>query len=164
MKILEHEQKYGAPGGSGFGTTGKYANENYTGKNAQRMEDEYIKPVRSQVPDFDSLPDQTKVRLVDYRFNTGRNTRDLILLAAGLIDINQINADENTRPGVGKELKDAWAKFDQNQLKDPNFAKKIDAAKKEVYKTTKSASPDLDPDNLSKNWLVRTDMWNDYSF
>jgi hypothetical protein len=163
LKILEHEQQYGAPGGKTFDPKGKYAFENWTGKNAKKM-DEYINPVRSQVPNFDSLPDQTKVRLVDYRFNTGRSAKDLILLAAGLIDIDQINADEKTRPGVGKEIKDAWAKFDENQLKDPNFAKKIDAAKKEVYKTTRTVSPDLDADNLSKNWLVRTDMWNDFDF
>jgi hypothetical protein len=163
LKILEHEQNYGAPGGKKFDKNGRYAFENWTGKNAQRMEDEYINPVRSQVPNFDSLPDQTKVRLVDYRFNTGRSTKDLILLAAGLIDIDQINADEKSRPGVGKEIKDAWAKFDENQLKDPNFAKKIDAAKKEIYRTTKVNDPDYQA-NLDINWIPRTDMWNDFDF
>jgi hypothetical protein len=156
--ILKHERDYGAPGGVGFGE-GRYSDSEWTGKNTPKMS-EYVDKVKSQVPNYSSLPDEVKVRLVDYKFNTGRNARDLVLLAAGEITLDEINSKD---PEIAKKINEKWSKFDQDKVKESGFAQKIDAAKKQIYKTTKSGDADF-KGNYDKNWSVRTDMWNNYTF
>lgn len=78
-KILQHEREAGAPNGRPFGSGAGYDDKDWI-ENGKFVK-EYVDKVKKEIPNFDQLPPETKVRLVDYKFNTGRSTKDLLTYA-----------------------------------------------------------------------------------
>ena len=172
-KILAHERKAGQPGGLPD-TKGIYSDENWTGANASKFQ-KYIDAVKDEIPGFDSLPDNIKTRLVDYKFNTGRSVSDLLKLtlpearsseekrkryvdAINTIKLSTISEYlKNNEPSSGDYKNSKWI---LEQLKNPEFGKIIDHAKEDIYLTTKKGSKDFQ-ENFDKNWFPRTRMWGD---
>lgn len=142
-KILEHERKSGAPGGKPF-TSGYDEKDWSNGK----FEKEYVEKVRKEIPNFDALPDDIKQKLVDYKFNTGRNTRDLVSFATGKINLNEINSLATPD------------RFNSDLLNTPNLSQKLNHAKEDVYMTTHKNDPNFQ-ENFDKNWFPRIKMWDD---
>lgn len=172
-KILAHERKAGQPGGLPD-TQGIYNDENWIGANASKFQ-KYIDAVKDEIPGFDSLPDNIKTRLVDYKFNTGRSVSDLLKLtlpearsseekrkryvdAINTIKLSTISEYlKNNEPSSGDYKNSKWI---LEQLKNPEFGKIIDHAKEDIYLTTKKGSKDFQ-ENFDKNWFPRTRMWGD---
>jgi len=148
-KILSHERSFGAPGGNPF-----FSGYNNSDWSNGRFEKEYVDKVRSEIPNFDSLPDKIKARLVDYKFNTGRSISDLIHVASG----KYTATDANNKKTLGNLTEEQIA-----SLNSEDFGKKIDNAKLEIYKMTKQNDVNYKK-NLNMNWIPRTKMWDNFEF
>jgi hypothetical protein len=148
-KILSHERSFGAPGGNPF-----FSGYNNSDWSNGRFEKEYVDKVRSEIPNFDSLPDKIKARLVDYKFNTGRSIGDLIHVASG----KYTATDANNKKTLGNLTEEQIA-----SLNSEDFGKKIDNAKLEIYKMTKQNDVNYKK-NLNMNWIPRTNMWDNFEF
>lgn len=148
-KILSHERSFGAPGGNPF-----FSGYNNSDWSNGRFEKEYVDKVRSEIPNFDSLPDKIKARLVDYKFNTGRSISDLIHVASG----KYTATDANNKKTLGNLTEEQIA-----SLNSEDFGKKIDNAKLEIYKMTKQNDVNYNK-NLNMNWIPRTNMWDNFEF
>lgn len=148
-KILSHERSFGAPGGNPF-----FSGYNNSDWSNGRFEKEYVDKVRSEIPNFDSLPDKIKARLVDYKFNTGRSISDLIHVASG----KYTATDANNKKTLGNLTEEQIA-----SLNSEDFGKKIDNAKLEIYKMTKQNDVNYKK-NLNMNWIPRTNMWDNFEF
>ena len=148
-KILSHERSFGAPGGNPF-----FSGYNNSDWSNGRFEKEYVDKVRSEIPNFDSLPDKIKARLVDYKFNTGRSVSDLIHVASG----KYTATDANNKKTLGNLTEEQIA-----SLNSEDFGKKIDNAKLEIYKMTKQNDVNYKK-NLNMNWIPRTNMWDNFEF
>ena len=163
--ILKHERDAGSTGGKAA-TQGnkpyqsKYSDENWTGSNKTKMK-EHIRQTVDELTklgvDYNSLKPEMQVRLVDYKFNTGRSIEDLVLVASG-------NVDPSTMGGTVKDVPN----FDYNSfLTNPNSFASIDDAKiNGSYQTGKNldAKPDEYVKNFKDNFVPRSLMWNNFDF
>lgn len=170
-KILEHERKAGAPGGKPF--TSGYDDADWTGSNSAKFE-KYIDAVKAEVPRFNELPDEVKVQLVDYKFNTGRNTQDLLLLSNEEFSIDQMSnlSHEDMVKQFDKEYADQGGNWEkalaevsdrfinkENSYYKNNYKSKLKHAKEDVYMNTHKNDADFQ-ENFDKNWFPRTRMWD----
>lgn len=163
--ILKHERDAGMTGGktatqSNTSYQNTYSDNNWTGNNKTKMK-EYITNTVNELNtlgvDYNSLPPEMQVRLVDYKFNTGRSIKDLALAASG-------NIDPTTMGGTVKDVPD----FDYNSfLTDPSNISNIDDAKIiGAYQTGQNvqADPDVYVRNFKENFVPRSLMWNNFDF
>ena len=163
--ILKHERDAGMAGGkkatqSNTSYQNTYSDNKWTGKNKTKMKEHITKTVDELSTlgvDYNSLPPEMQVRLVDYKFNTGRSIKDLALAASG-------NIDPTTMGGTVKDVPN----FDYNSfLTDPNNISRIDDAKiNGAYQTGKNvtAQPDVYVRNFKENFVPRSLMWNNFDF
>jgi len=163
--ILKHERDAGMTGGKEATQKNKsyqntYSDDNWTGANKTKMK-KHIKNTVDELTnlgvDYNSLPPEMQVRLVDYKFNTGRSIKDLVLVASG-------NVDPSTMGGIVKDVQN----FDYNSfLTNPDSVSSIDEAKiYGSYQTGQnlSAQPDVYVKNFKDNFVPRSLMWNNFDF
>jgi len=163
--ILKHERDAGMTGGkaatqSNTSYQKNYSDNNWTGKNKTKMKEHITKTVDELSTlgvDYNSLPPEMQVRLVDYKFNTGRSIKDLVLAASGSID-------PTTMGGTVKDVPN----FDYNSfLTNPSNISSIDDAKIiGAYQTGKNVNvePDVYVRNFKENFVPRSLMWNNFDF
>lgn len=163
--ILQHERDAGMSGGkaatkNNTSYQNTYSDDKWTGTNKNKMR-EYITDTVDELKnlgvDYNSLPHEMQVRLVDYKFNTRRSIKDLTLAASG-------NIDPTTMGGTVKDIPD----FDYNSfLTNPSSIASIDEAKiNGAYQTGKNvtAKPDEYVRNFKDNFVPRSLMWNNFDF
>lgn len=161
-QILSHERKAGQPGGQPS-TDGTYNESNWIGTGAKRNIQEYIDKVKAEIPDFDNLSDNIKVRLVDYSFNTGRSVSDLIYHADKQLSTEDVN--KNTYNTIAEDLKDNSTAGIAKKALANLTAEKLDHAKEDIYlsaprlKNIKyNGAPSFQQD-FDANYNPRINMW-----
>lgn len=160
QKMLDYETKQGSAQGTGLPNYGikkdkwgtKYpemwADDNIT-------QDEATDFIRKEyLPLVKDYPEYAQQRLVDYAYNTGRDIRDVLMLATG----------DQTLENVQKKPTDVslWNSKQADIMKamqDPAFASKIDDAKRKIYENYWKTQGN--PDAYTKTSLPRINMWNE---
>lgn len=101
--ILKHERNAGKPrnvgdaNSKGFGDNGGYDDKDWidNGKFVREYVEKVYQEVENAGISYNDLPPEVQVRLVDYKFNTGRSTVDLLTFALNRQpDINKRRAEE----------------------------------------------------------------------
>jgi len=161
-KILNYESTAGSAAGTGLSNYG-IQKEKYASKYPKMWKDnkidekeaiEFIK--KEYLPMVKNYPVEVQKRLVDYAYNTGRNVEDVLLLASGDKNLNDVQT-QNTDLNLFNQKKDEIIK----NMSNPEFIKKIDSAKHEILKDTWTRKGN--PEAYEKSSKGRIDMWNEGS-
>lgn len=159
-KILDYEYESGSPTGTGLSDWGYHTR-------APKTKEEAIKYFKQDyLPKVDYLPQELKGRAADWLFNTGKDPRIPLLLAAGKIKSNAFGpAAERIELAQDPELlNETWNKYADEigkKAKDPAFLKKFDTARKVMYQNiNKLPDGSINP-AYGKTWKGRTDIFNE---
>jgi hypothetical protein len=159
-KILDYEYEHGSPTGTGLKDWGYHTRNPKTKEEAIK----YFK--EDYLPKVANLPKELQGRAADWMFNTGKDPRIPLLLAAGKIKSNAFG------PSAGRIelaqnpdlLNEEWNKYADeiaNKAKDPEFLKKFDTARKVMYQNiNKGPNGEINP-AYGKTWKGRTEIFND---
>lgn len=173
-KILNFETIQGSSVGSGLPNYGikksiwksKYPDMWADNKITEKEAIDFIK--NEYLPKVKDFPAKVQRRLVDYAYNTGRSVEDLLLLADGNITLDDINSNKTFTTEWNNSKDDIIKK-----AKDPDFIKKLDEAKTNVYKTTGTYPDPNDPNKTIRyslnnpnpaygaTWQYRVGMFDD---
>jgi hypothetical protein len=125
--------------------------------------DEAVEAYKTEyLPKVAHLPMGLRERIGDYIYHTGRSPEDLMLYAAGVISLDEINS-----PKVHSA---EWAKnksYLEGLYDNPEFWKSIDMAKHNVYRTTRDKAKGLSYTLENPNpayplsWSKRAELWGD---
>ena len=159
-KILNYESKSGSGAGTGLSNFG------YNTRNPKTKEEaiKYFK--EDYLPKVDYLPQELKGRAADWIFNTGKDPRIPLLLAAGKVKSNAFGpaADRLELASDPALLEERWNEHSDEILKkakDPSFLKKFDTARKVMYQNIKKGpSGEINP-AYTNTWKNRTNIFSD---
>ena len=158
-QILDFESKKGSASGTGLQNYG-IKKDVWASKYPKMWEDNKITEdeaidfiEKEYMPMVKDYPEEAQKRLVDYAYNTGRDIRDVIMLASGVQSLDNVQT-KNTDDALWNTNKDAIMK----SMSDPQFINKLDDAKKKIYEDTWKRKGDSDA--YTKTSLPRVNMWN----
>ncbi len=158
-QILDYESTKGSAGGTGLENYG-IKKEKWSKKYPEMWKDNKIDKdeatefiTKEYLPQVKDYPVDVQKRLVDYKYNTGRNIEDVLLLAAGFTTLN----DVQTKATDEKLFKEKEAEI-KALMNDPAFVQKIDKAKQDILSDywKRKGTPDVYK-NTSEG---RINMWN----
>lgn len=159
-KILDYEYNYGSPTGTGLSDWGYHTRSPKTKQEAL----DYFK--QDYVSKVDYLPLGLKERAADWMFNTGKDPRIPMLMAAGKIKGNAFGL-AGPRVELAQDpqaLDELWKKHSAEitgKAKDSNFLKKFDTARKVMYQNiNKGSEGEINP-AYGATWKGRTNMFNE---
>lgn len=159
-KILDYEYNYGSPTGTGLSDWGYHTRGPKTKQEAL----DYFK--QDYVPKVEYLPLGLRERAADWMFNTGKDPRIPMLLAAGKIKSNAFgpSAERIELAQNPAALDELWNKNSAEitgKAKDPEFLKKFDTARKVMYQNiNKGSQGEINP-AYGATWKGRTNMFNE---
>lgn len=188
-KIMDFEATKGNPDGgpmpnfgynsiTGVDKSGNIINKK-TGKKFTKKDaiEEFKK---EYLPKVSNLPRGVRERIADYIYNTGRNPNQLLMLAAGIITLDEINDNtpelNSIKNQYGKDsneyktaIREHSARlnrlWDENkskvesQFNDPEFVGKLSSARDEVARTTKMVNGKPNP-SYKASWYDRARMFD----
>jgi hypothetical protein len=166
-KILNYETTKGSGGGKGLSNFGYNDWEKFGHlKSPQSMEEarNYFK--QDYLPKVNYLPEGLRERAADWVFNTGKDPRIPLLLAAGKIKSNAFGlaADRLKLASDPVLLEERWNEHSDEILKkskDPKFLKKFDTARKVMYQNiNKGPNGEINP-AYTNTWKGRSNMFAD---
>jgi hypothetical protein len=166
-KILDYESKYGSGRGTGLSNFGYNDWEKFGHPNAPRTKQEAIDYFKQDyLPRVDNLPEGLRERMGDWVYNTGKDPRIPLLLAAGKVKSNAFGviADRIELANNPALLEERWNENSDEILKkakDPEFLKKVDTAKKIMYQNINKPAIDKINPAYKNTWKGRTDMFSD---
>jgi hypothetical protein len=166
-KILDYESKRGSGSGTGLSNFGYNDWEKFGHPNAPRTKQEAIDYFKKDyLPRVDNLPEGLKERMGDWVYNTGKDPRIPLLLAAGKVKSNAFGvvADRIELANNPALLEERWNENSDEILKkskDPEFLKKVDTAKKIMYQNINKPAVDKINPAYKNTWKGRTDMFSD---
>ena len=166
-KILDYESKRGSGRGTGLSNFGYNDWEKFGHPNAPRTKQEAIDYFKQDyLPRVDNLPEGLRERMGDWVYNTGKDPRIPLLLAAGKVKSNAFGvvADRIELANNPALLEERWNEHSAEILKkakDPEFLKKVDTAKKIMYQNINKPAVDKINPAYKNTWKARTDMFSD---
>ena len=174
-KILDYESKRGSGRGTGLSNFGYNDWEKFGHPNAPRTKQEAIDYFKQDyLPRVDNLPEGLRERMGDWVYNTGKDPRIPLLLAAGKVKSNAFGSTTPNFLGVVSDrlelannpalLEERWNEHSAEILKkakDPEFLKKVDTAKKIMYQNINKPAVDKINPAYKNTWKARTDMFSD---
>ena len=174
-KILDYESKRGSGAGTGLSNFGYNDWEKFGHPNAPRTKQEAIDYFKKDyLPRVANLPEGLRERMGDWVYNTGKDPRIPLLLAAGKVKSNAFGSTTPNFLGVVSDrlelannpalLEERWNEHSAEILKkakDPEFLKKVDTAKKIMYQNINKPAADKINPAYKNTWKGRTDMFSD---
>ena len=141
-----------------YGTKYDYLADGVSGEEARKfIMDEYY---NEGIENFDP---SVAGRLIDYRYNTGRNYKDFLLLDAGLITLDEIASGD---PAVRTKLDNLWTTNEAkliSAMDDEGYLKHFDQTRDELAKDYQARMLKKNPnygDPYGKSWHDRSTIYS----
>ncbi len=141
-----------------YGTKYDYLADGVTGEDARKfIMSEYY---NDGIENFDP---SVAGRLIDYRYNTGRNYKDFLLLNQGLINLDEIASGD---PAVRTRLDQLYTKNEADLIAamgDEGYLKKFDQTRDELAKDYQARKLKTNPnygDPYGKSWHDRSTIYS----
>jgi hypothetical protein len=141
-----------------YGTKYDYLADGVTGEDARKfiMSEYYNEGIENFDPSVAG-------RLIDYRYNTGRNYKDFLLLNQGLINLDEIASGD---PAVRTRLDKLYTKNEADLIAamgDEGYLKKFDQTRDELAKDFQARKLKTNPnygDPYGKSWHDRSTIYS----
>jgi hypothetical protein len=158
-QILDFESKQGSASGTGLSNYG-IKKDLWAAKYPKMWEDDVITEdeamdfiEKEYLPLVKDYPEEAQKRLVDYSYNTGRDIRDVVMLASGVQTLDNVQ-NKKTDEVLWNANKDKIMK----SMNDPQFINKLDEAKSTIMQDywEKQGTPEV----YNATSAPRIGMWN----
>lgn len=154
--IPQYEYQSGAADGTGLSNYG--FNKNIDGTPAiapKSLQEATIRVGEQYLPLVKDYPSFIQPQLLDYKYNSGRSIKDLLLYSQGKISLADINGKNNYDKDYDTKYKSDIEKAMSDNPEE--FYKKLVQARHDVAKTTKGYSLDNPNPAYEKTWKNRID-------